>query len=55
MSLFKEYPALGEGIYVRCLSLWVSTEATDPVVQIIDRKKQYVGSFSSLQEKTCEA
>ena len=54
MGLFKKHAALGKGIDVWCLSLRVSTEATDPVVQIIDRKKQYVGSFSSLQEKTCE-
>ena len=55
MGLLEESAPFGEGIDVRWLSLRVSTEATDPVVQIIDRKKQYVGSFSSLQEKTCEA
>jgi len=36
----------GEGIYVWCLRLWMATEATDPVVQIIYGKKQNVGSFS---------
>ena len=55
MGLFKEHAPFGEGIDVRRFGLWMSTEATDPVVQIIDGKKQNVGSFTGLQEKTCEA
>jgi len=55
MGLFKKDAALGKGIDVRCLGLRMATEATDPVVQIIYGKKQNVGSFSGLQEKTCEA
>ena len=54
MGLFEEHAPFGEGIDVRCLGLRMATEATDPVVQIVDGKKQNVGSFSSLQEKTCE-
>ena len=55
MGLFKEHATLGEGIDIGCLGLRMTTETTDPVVQIIDGKKQNVGSFTGLQEKTCEA
>ena len=46
MGLFEEHASFGEGIDVRCLGLWMSTETTDPVVQIVDGKKQNIGSFS---------
>ena len=42
MGLFKEHAALGKGIDVWCLSLRVSTEATDPVIQVIYCDEQYV-------------
>ena len=54
MGLIKEHAPLGEGIDVRCFGLRMSSETTDPVVQIVDGKKQNIGSFSSLEEKTCE-
>ena len=40
MGLLKKNATFGKGIYVRCLSLWVSTEATDPVVQVVDRQEE---------------
>ena len=55
MGLFKEHAPFGEGIDIRSLGLRMPTETTDPVVQIIDGKKQDVGSLPGLQEKTCEA
>ncbi len=55
MGLFEEHAPFGEGIDVRCFGLWMSAEAPDPVVQIINRKKQNIGSFTGMQEETCEA
>ena len=46
MGLFKEHPSCGEGIDVRCLGLRMATEATDPVVEVIDGDEQDVRSFS---------
>ena len=54
MGLLKEYAPFGEGIDIGCLGLRMPSEATDPVVQIIDGKKQNVGSFTGMQKKTCE-
>ena len=54
MGLFKEHATLGEGIDIGCLGLRMTTETTDPVVQIIDGDEKNVGSFTSLQEKRCE-
>ena len=48
MGLFKKNATFGKGIYVRCLSLWVSTEATDPVIQVIYCDEQYVRLRRSL-------
>ena len=48
MGLFKEHAALGKGIDVWCLSLRVSTEATDPVIQVIYCDEQYVGARGGL-------
>ena len=49
MGLLKEHTPLCKPIDIGCLGLRMSTETTDPVVQIIDRKKQNVGSFTGLQ------
>ena len=46
MGLFKEHTPFGEGVDIGCPGLRMATEATDPVVQIIDGKKQNGGSFS---------
>ena len=43
MGLFKKHAALGKGIDVWCLSLRVSTEATDPVIQVVYGDEQHVG------------
>ena len=43
MSLFKKHATFGKGIYVRCLSLWVSTEATDPIVEVVHGDEEHVG------------
>ena len=55
MGLLKEHAPRCKPIDVRCFGLWMSTETTDPVVQIIYGKEQNVGSFTGVQEKTCEA
>ena len=55
MGLFKEHATLGEGIDIGCLGLRMATEATGPVVQIIDGNEQNVGSLPGMQEETCEA
>ena len=54
MGLLEEYASRCKPIDVGCLGLRMTTETTDPVIQIIDGKKQNVGSFTGLQEKTCE-
>ncbi|SVE12430.1 uncharacterized protein METZ01_LOCUS465284 [marine metagenome] len=36
MGLLKESAPFGEGIDVRRFGLWMASEATDPVVQIIN-------------------
>ena len=46
MGLFKEHPSCGEGIDIGCLGLRMATEATDPVVEVIDGDEQDVRSFS---------
>ena len=48
MGLFKEHAALGEGIDVRCLSLRMATQTSDPVIQVIYCDKQYVRLRRSL-------
>ena len=45
MGLLKKNAMFGKGIYVRCLSLWVSTEATDPVVEVVHGDEEYVGAL----------
>tara|TARA_B100001057_G_scaffold33756_1_gene30623 strand:- start:3124 stop:3291 length:168 start_codon:yes stop_codon:yes gene_type:complete len=55
MGLLKEHAPFGEGIDIGSLGLWVASETTDPVIQIINGKKEDVWSFSSLQEETYEA
>ena len=42
MSIGKQSAHLGQAIDVGCLGLGVSAEATDPVVQVVDRKEQDV-------------
>ena len=46
MGLFKEHTPFGERIDMRCLGLRMTTEATDPVVEVIDGDEQDVRSFS---------
>ena len=46
MGLFKEHATFGQCIYVWCLRLWMPSEATDPVVEVIDGDEQDVRSFS---------
>jgi len=54
MGLLEEHAPFGEGIDVRRFGLWMASEATDPVVQIIYGDEQNVGALPGLQEKTCE-
>jgi len=46
MGLFKEYTPRCKPIDIGCLGLRMTTEATDPVVEVIDGDEQDVGSFS---------
>ena len=46
MGLFKEHAPFGQCIYIWCLGLRMTTEATDPVVEVIDGDEQDVRSFS---------
>ena len=43
MGLFKKDAALGQGIYVWCLSLRVTAEAADPVIEVVYGDEQHVG------------
>ena len=45
ISLFKKDAALCEGIDIRSLGLWMSTEASDPVIEVIHRNEEYIGAF----------
>ncbi len=45
MSLFKKYSMLGKGIYVRCLGLRMSTEASDPVIEVVYGDEEHVGAL----------
>ena len=42
MSIGKKHSTLGQSINVRRASLRVTTQATDPVVEIIDGDKEHV-------------
>ena len=55
MGLFEEHAPRCKPIDIGSLGLRMTAEATDPVVQIINCKKQNVGSFTGMQEETCEA
>ena len=44
MGVGKEYAAGGEAIKVRGDRLRMSAQATDPVIEIVDRDEQDVGS-----------
>ena len=46
MGLFEEHAPRCKPIDIGSFCLWMSTETTDPVVQIVDGKKQNIGSFS---------
>ena len=48
MGLFKEHATFCKGIYVWCLSLWMATQTSDPVIQVIYCDKQYVRLRRSL-------
>ena len=45
MGLFKKYTTIGQGIYVWCLGLRVSIEATDPVVEVVHGDEEHVGAL----------
>ena len=42
MGLFKKDAALGQFIDIRCLGLWMATQASDPVIKVIYCDEQYV-------------
>ncbi len=45
MGLFKKDAALGQFIDIRCLGLWMATQASDPVIEVIHRNEEYIGAF----------
>ena len=49
MGLFKKYTALGQGIYVWCLSLRVTVEAADPVIEVVHGDEEHVGALLGKQ------
>ena len=49
VGLFKKDAALGKGIYVWCLSLRVTAEAADPVIEVVYGDEQHVGVFFGKQ------
>ena len=48
MGLFKNDAALGKRIYIRGLGLWMATQTSDPVIQVIYCDEQYVRLRRSL-------
>ena len=42
MSIGKKHSTLGQSVDVRRTSLWVTTQATDPVVEVIDSDKEHI-------------
>jgi len=45
MGISKEYTARSQAVDVRCLDLGVSTQATDPVVEVIHTDQQDIRTF----------
>ncbi len=43
MGVGEQYPRGGKAVQVRGLGLGMPREATDPVVEIVDRDEQHVG------------
>ena len=43
MGLLKKHATFGKGIYVWCLSLRVTAEAADPVIEVVYGDEQHVG------------
>ena len=45
ISLFKKDAALGQCIDIRCLGLWMATQASYPVIEVIHRNEEHIGAF----------
>jgi hypothetical protein len=45
MRVGEDRPLCGETVNVGCLHLWMSAEAADPIVLIVDGKKEDVRRF----------
>ncbi len=43
MGLFKKDAALGKRIYIRGLGLWMATQTSDPVIEVVYGDEQHVG------------
>jgi hypothetical protein len=43
MGIIKKHTTGSQPVDVRSLSLWVTTEATDPIIEIIDGDQQKIG------------
>ena len=57
MGLFKKDAALGQFIDIRCLGLWMATQASGPVIKVIYCYEQYVRlrrGLSLLSPEECE-
>ena len=42
MSIGKKHSTLGQSVDIRRTSLWVTTQATDPIVEVIDCDKEHI-------------
>ena len=57
MGLLKKHTPFGERIDIRSLGLWMATQTSDPVIQIIYCDEQYVRlrrGLSLLRPEECE-
>ena len=57
MGLFKKHTPFGESIYVWCLGLWMATQTSDPVIEVVYGDQEdigfsfWAGSLARLRER----
>ena len=49
MGLLKKYAALCEGIDIRSLGLWMTTQTSDPVIEVVYGDEEHVGALLGKQ------
>ena len=50
MRIRKENTAFGERVNIRCLNARITSKAPEPIVHVVDRQKQNVGSLFVLRQ-----